>query len=309
VLVRGEAAIDADRPGHPDGSAAERPRLAPAPWVNVVANPSFGFLVSEGGAGYTWSGNSQSNRLTPWSNDAVCDPAGEVIYLRDEESGEVWCPTPLPIPSGGTTLIRHGQGYTVFERRTHGLFHELTLFVPPEDSIKLIRLKLQNTGDRLRRLSATFYAEWVLGRTRDESAMHVVTQIDPETGALLARNGFRTDFADRVAFADVNLRPRTFTCDRLEFLGRHGSVSAPSALGRVTLGERSGAALDPCAALQVAFALRPGEETKIVFLLGEADDVEAAREMIRRNVESSTADEIIQKVMADWDRRLSVLSI
>ncbi len=208
----------------------------PAPWVNVVANPSFGLIVSESGASSTWSGNSQSNRLTPWSNDPVADPSGEVIYLRDEESGEVWCPTPLPVVSASATLIRHGQGYTVFERRTHGLFHELTVFVPPDDSVKVSRLNIQNTGDRSRRLTATYYAEWVLGRTRDESAMHVVTRIDPDTGAILARNGFRSDFADRVAFADVNRRPCAFTCDRLEFLGRHGSVAAPSALGRVHFG-------------------------------------------------------------------------
>ena len=140
------------------------PRLAPAPWSNVVANPVFGFLVSESGSGFTWSGNSQTNRLTPWSNDPVSDPPGEVVYLRDEDSGEIWCPTPLPVPSAEPTLVRHGQGYTTFERNAHGLCHELTLLVPPDDPIKLIRLRIQNVSDRPRRLSATYYAEWVLGR-------------------------------------------------------------------------------------------------------------------------------------------------
>ena len=173
--------------GSPTRQATPYPRLAPAPWVNVIANPGFGFLISESGSGFTWSGNSQSNRLTPWNNDPVSDQPGEVVYLRDEESGEIWCPTPLPIPSSEPTLVRHGQGYTIFERNAHGLCHTLALLVPPEGPIKLVHLKVKNTCGRPRRLSATYYAEWVLGQARDKTAMHVITEIDPETGALLAQ--------------------------------------------------------------------------------------------------------------------------
>src|SRR5262249_31813426 len=139
-------------------------RLPPAPWVNVVANPACGFLASEGGLGYTWAGNSQQNRLTPWSNDPVADPPGEVVYLRDEAARDVWTPTPRPL--GAATLVRHGQGYTVYQQDGHGLAQELCVFVPPEDSVKLIVLRVRNTGDAARRLSATFYAEWVLGTVR-----------------------------------------------------------------------------------------------------------------------------------------------
>src|SRR5262249_23260010 len=153
----------------------------------------FGFLATEGGLGFTWAGNSQMNRLSPWSNDPVSDPAGEVVYLRDEETGEVWSPTPLPIPSRAPTVVRHGQGYTAFERRVHGLIHELLVFVSPEDPVKLIVLKVKNPGDRARRLSATFYVEWVLGTVRDATATQVVTELDAETGAVLARNAYRSD--------------------------------------------------------------------------------------------------------------------
>ncbi len=213
-----------------------RPEFPPAPWSNVVANPSFGFLVTERGGGYTWAGNnSQLNRLTPWSNDAASDPPGEVVYLRDEATGEIWTPTALaprgPAPYG----VRHGQGYTLFTHSGRGLDHELLLFVPPTDPVKVIRLKVHNVGRRPRRLSAAFFAVWVLGTVRDESAMRVVTEMDAETGALLARNRFNADFSTAVAFADVNARPRTWTCDRTEFLGRNGSTAAPAVLlGNVT---------------------------------------------------------------------------
>src|SRR5262249_9532270 len=147
-------------------SSAPRCVLPPAPWINVVANPAFGFLVSESGAGYTWAGNSQTNRLTPWNNDPISDRPGEAVYLRDEATGQVWTATPLPAGAQASVLVHHGQGYTVFENHSHGLVQELLLLVPPEDPIKLIALKVRNPGRRSRHLSATFYAEWVLGTVR-----------------------------------------------------------------------------------------------------------------------------------------------
>jgi cyclic beta-1,2-glucan synthetase len=298
---------------------SDPPALPPAPWINVVANPSVGFLVSESGGGYTWAGNSQLNRLTPWANDPVSDPPGEVVYLRDEATGAVWCPTPLPVhaeagadadaDADADTLVRHGQGYTTFERQTHGLRHELTLLVPPDDPVKLLVLKLVNPGDRARRISATFYAEWVLGTTREAAASHVVTELDEVSGSLLARNAFRADFSSRLAFADVNVRPRTVTADRLEFLGRNGALAAPAALGRVELSGRVGAALDPCAAIQAKLELAPGEERTLVFLLGEADSAETARALRERYAAPGSAEAALDAVKARWDSILSAVQV
>jgi len=311
VLVGVPARAEAGRNGTVRHQAEPTPHpvLPPAPWVNVVANPAIGFVVSEAGSGFTWAGNSQSNRLTPWGNDPASDPPGEVVYLRDEETGEFWTPTPLPVASAAPTLVRHGQGYTAFERETHGLAHELVLHVPPEDPVKVIRLRVTNPGDRTRRLSAVFYAEWVLGATRDAAAMHVVSEVDPETGALLARNAFRTDFATRVAFADVDARPRTVAADRAEFLGRHGSVAAPAALGRLELSGRAGAVMDPCAAIQVKFDLKPGEARDVVFLLGEAENLSEARELIRRHREPGRAGRTLTQATGRWDAVLDAVRV
>src|SRR5580692_13207773 len=131
----------------------------PAPWINVIANPSFGFLVSESGSGHAWSLNSHENQLTPWSNDPVSDPPGEAIYIRDESTGEVWSPTALPIRDEVAPYIaRHGQGYSRFHHGSHGILAELLQFVPPEDPIKISRLTLRNDSARARRLSITGYA-------------------------------------------------------------------------------------------------------------------------------------------------------
>ena len=206
-----------------DGTTPGGPPLPPAPWANVLANPGFGCLVTEAGLGCSWAGNSQLNRLTPWNNDPVSDPPAEAVYLRDEESGEVWSPTPLPAGAGSVVRVRHGQGYTYYARHSHGLEQELLVLVPPDDPVKLVRLSVRNNGDRPRRLSATFYAEWVLGTVRDNAPLQVVCEYDAGTGAVLARSAWAGDFAGRIAFAGVGPRPHSATADRAEFLGRNGS--------------------------------------------------------------------------------------
>ncbi|MDB5352254.1 MAG: cellobiose phosphorylase [Planctomycetota bacterium] len=309
IVVRPPAPADIRRNGRPSRETAIHPILPPAPWINVIANPGFGFLVSESGCGYAWAVNSQANRITPWSNDPVADPPGEALYLRDEATGQIWSPTPRPVPSTDVTIVTHGQGYTVFEKNSHGLAHELTLFVPPDDPVKLLRLKVRNLGDSPRRLSATFFAEWVLGTTRDASAMHMVTEIDAETGAMLARNATRAEFNQRVAFADVDRRPRTLSAHRGEFLGRNGNPGSPAALRRIELSGIVGAAIDPCVAIQTKFDLGPDAELEIVFLLGDAENVEAARELLVRYREPGRASACLDQVRAQWDDRLTTVQV
>ena len=188
--------------------------LPPAPWTNVLANPQFGCLVTEGGLGYTWAGNSQMNRLTPWSNDPTSDPPSEVVYLRDEETGEVWTPTPLPLGPMGTVTVRHGQGYTRYSHVGHDLDQDLLVCVPPDDPVKLVRLTVRNESDRPRHLTVTYYAEWVLGTARENAPLQVVCEHDSESGAVLARNAWAGDFSGKIAFAACGRRAQSVTADR-----------------------------------------------------------------------------------------------
>ncbi|MBN9524200.1 glycosyl transferase family 36, partial [bacterium] len=233
----------------------------PAPWANVIANPAVGCVATDAGPGYTWVGNSQANRLTPWSNDPVTDPPAEVVYVRDEETGHFWTPTPRP--AGAAAGVWHGPGYTSYAADRDDLTAELTVFVPVADPVKLLRLRVTNRGGRPRRLAAAFFAEWVLGTTREQTAAHTVTEVDPGSGALLARCAFG-EYPTAVAFADTSLRPRTVTGDRLEFLGRNRSAANPAALGRVGLSDHTGPGLDPCAALMGRFEVPPGGAIEVV---------------------------------------------
>ncbi|WP_254899519.1 GH36-type glycosyl hydrolase domain-containing protein [Methylomagnum ishizawai] len=283
----------------------------PLPWTNVIANPDFGFLVTESGGGYTWSLNSRENPLTPWSNDPVGDPPGEAFYLRDEDSGELWCPTALPIRvEGGHYLIRHGQGYSRFDHASHGIHSALTQCVDPADPVKVSILRLRDTSGRPRRLSVVAYAEWALGNSRPAAAPYVVTESDPATGALLARNPWSAEFGGRVAFADLGGRPTAWTASREEFLGRNGGLDAPAGLlgRRAGLRRRCGAGLDPCAALQTGIELGPGGTAEVVFLLGQGADRAGALDLIRRH-RAIPAAETLERARRAWDERLGALQI
>ena len=282
----------------------------PAPWLNVIANvANFGFQVSANGASCTWSVNSHENRLTPWSNDAVCDPSGEVIYLRDEDTGAIWTPTPLPIRQTSPYKVRHGQGYTIFEHTSHGIAQELLMFVPTDAPVKIARLRLNNTTDRKRRLSVTSYNELVLGTQRSFSAPFIVTEVDQATGAILARNPDNNQFAHRVAFVEMSESERTVTCDRKEFLGRNGSTARPAALRRTQLSGATGAGLDPCIALQTVLDLGPGEQREIVILLGQAETLAEARLVVTRYRQIAAVREAFEKVISHWNELLGAIEV
>ncbi|MDP2702212.1 MAG: glycosyl transferase, partial [Candidatus Rokubacteria bacterium] len=260
--------------------------------------------------GYTWSANSRMNQLTPWSNDPVNDPPGEAIYVRDQESGEVWSPTALPIREAGQPYTaRHGQGYSRFDYVSHGISLELLQFVPLGDPIKVSRLTVRNASGRTRRLSVTAYVEWVLGVSRSVSAPFIVTEIDPDTKAMHARNTWSSDFAGRVAFADLGGAQTAWTGDRTEFLGRNGVLERPAALIREgRLSGRVGPGLDPCGALQTILELRAGERVDIVFFLGEAATREEAGALIAR-YRTADLDMVLRAVEDRWDNVLGAVQV
>ena len=273
----------------------------PAPWCNVLANPAFGCLVSESSLGPTWSLNSGENRLTPWRNDPVFDTPSEALYLRDEETGEVWSPTPLPAGQGASTRVRHGAGYTTYERGSHGLDQELTVFVPPDAALKVVRLRLKNTSVRHRRLTATYYAEWVLGSRREWQRPYIVSEFDRDHACLLATCDWNAEFGGRVAFLASKNDAHGFTADRTEFLGRRGDYARPEALERWGLSGRVDLGADPCAALQVHLELAPGQELETHFILGQSSHREEALQLVARFRDGGVVEATWRGLRAYWD--------
>ena len=282
----------------------------PAPWINVIANPNFGCLISEAGSGCTWSINSQENLLTAWSNDPVSDPPSEMFYIGDDDSGELWSPTPLPIrEQSGEYLVRHGHGYTRFAYDAHGVALELLQFVPVDDPIKISRLSLTNNSPQSRRLSVTAYLGWVLGVSRSASAPFVITEMDHATGAMFARNSWSQDFGTRIAFADLGGAQTAWTGDRTEFLGRNGAPDRPAALNRgEPLSGCSGAGLDPCCALQTTVEIPIGGHASVVCFLGQTETREQARALIQR-YRSDDLDARLAAVTDGWAEVLSTVQV
>ena len=295
--------------GHEYVIRLEPGQVTPAPWVNVLANPYFGTVVSESGGAYTWCENAHEFRLTPWYNDPVTDVSGEAFYLRDEESGHFWSPTPQPARGKMPYVCRHGFGYSVFEYTENGITSKLWVYVAIDAPVKFAVLKIKNTSGRSRRLSATAYSEWVLGEMRSKSLMHVVTETDPKCGALLARNPYSIEFPDRIAFLDVQDSARSFTGDRSEFVGRNGNLAKPAAMSRLRLSGKVGAGLDPCAALQVPFELSDGREREIVFTLGVGRDIDDVRQLVHRFRGSDNAHRALEGVWDYWNRTLGAVHV
>ena len=289
-------------------------QTTPAPWANVIANAVFGTVLSESSLGYTWGENAHEFRLTPWHNDPVLDTCGEAFYLRDEETGQVWSPTPLPRRGSTPYRTRHGFGYSVYEHVEHGIASELWVFVDRDEAIKYSVLKLRNLEGRRRHLSATGYVEWILGDRHAATQMTVITERDQDSGVLLARNPYNQEFVGRVAFFDVDAPGHdaeeiSISGDRAEFIGRNGSLRAPDALLRERLSNRLGAGLDPCAAIQVQFQLEPVEESELVFRLGLGHDRAAALGLATRARSSKSAGEALTKVHAYWKRTLGAVEV
>ncbi|WP_299344237.1 glycoside hydrolase family 94 protein [uncultured Pseudoxanthomonas sp.] len=281
----------------------------PAPWCNVLANDAFGCVVSESSPGYTWFENAHEYRLSPWHNDPVSDLGGEAFYLRDDASGEIWSPTPLPCRGSGDYRTRHGFGYTVYEHQERGIHTELWIYVGVDEAVKHSMLRIRNVSGRMRTLSAFGYVEWVLGDLRHKSRMHVVTEVDPVSGALMAHNPFNTEFAGRTVFFDTDASGCSWTSDRIEFVGRNGGLHRPAALSRERLSGRVGVGLDPCAAIQVPMTLGPGEEREVAFRLGAAKDRDSALAMARRPQGMHDAHDALDAARIHWRGLLDSIQV
>ena len=285
-------------------------QVTPAPWVNVLANPHFGSVISESGQAYTWAENAHEFRLTPWNNDPVCDSSGEAFYIRDEDTGAYWSPTALPCRGSGDYVTRHGFGYSVFTHQEQGIRTELTVFVSIDTAAKYSVLRVVNESDEQRKLSATGYVEWVLGDLRPKSLMHIATEIDPASGCLLARNPYNTEFPGRRAFFDLDGGNRSVSGDRNEFIGRNGSLRNPAAMERQRLSGKTGAGLDPCTALQQEFELSPGQEKRLVFVLGMAMAENGnVTQFIQQHRGITAAEQTLNKVHEYWRNTLGTVQV
>ena len=282
--------------------------LPPVPWINVIANRLGGFVVSERGAGCTWAENAQFYRLTPWHNDPVSDPISDILFLQDDDSGDLWSATPAPI-AGGPYRVRHGAGSTTFEHEHDEVRTELLLGMADDAAVKLSLLRVRNQSDTKRRLTLTAYVDWTLGTRREDTQYQVRTRFNPESGAIQAQNHFDPAFTSWTAFLATSEPLTSYSADRQAFIGPNGSLADPAALREPALDGETGVGLDPCGALQMKFTLGPGESRDITVLLGAAPTEQEARKTLERLRTPAHAHRAITESLASWDDRLSMITV
>ena len=285
----------------------------PAPWCNVIASPHIGTVVSESGSAYTWVENAHEFRLSPWHNDSITDASGEAHYIRDDETGAFWSPTPLPnctlAQAGSDYVCRHGFGYSVFEHIEMGISSTLTTYVAIDAPVKFVVITLKNVTTRSRQLSIMAYCELVMGEWRHANLMHITTEHDAQSGALLAKNPYSRECANRIAFAHFSEKDNSFTGNRTEFIGRNGSLASPAAMRRKKLSGKVGAVLDPCFGLQTKISLLPNQQHELVFILGAAKNMDELHGYIQQMGGVAGARQALTLVHEYWNHTLGAVQV
>ncbi|WP_304915365.1 GH36-type glycosyl hydrolase domain-containing protein [Methylophaga sp.] len=295
--------------GHEYVIKLEPGQTTPAPWSNVIASPHIGTVVSESGGSYTWVKNAHEFRITPWLNDPVSDSSGEAIYIRDETTGEFWSPTPLPARGRSGYVCRHGFGYSVFEHNEAEIISELTTYVAMDAPVKFVVVKLTNQSKRPRNLSVTGYWEFVLGEWRHSNLMHIVTETEPHTGAVFARNAYSREYANQLTFVHISEQKQSMTGNRTEFIGRNGSLANPAAMAKQQLSGNTGAGFDPCAAIQSKIELAAGQTREVVFIIGSANSVHEANHLIHQYGGPVGAKQALESVWEFWNHTLGTINV
>lgn len=279
----------------------------PMPWINVIANRNFGCIITESGAGFTWADNSRENKLTPWYNDPVLSHQGEILYLMDNETGEVWSITPKPIRDENDYIISHSMGYTTFYHNSNGIEQELTVFVPIEDKVKVNLVKLKNESDVERDISLYYYIRPVLGVTDEETEKLLETDIADDI--VIVRNPANTEFKGSTLFIGTSEDIRSYTGDRNEFLGSIPNYEMPEGMKRVRLSNTLGIGYNPCVVLEVNIRLQPNEQKEIVFLLAEDKDRESGCKLIGRYKDIQFAKEALESTKQFWESLVSTIQV
>ncbi len=280
----------------------------PVPWINVIAGKNFGFHISESGAGFTWAQNSREYKLTPWSNDPVSDTASEALYIFDEITGEVITPFSLGRSDHGTYRVRHGFGYSRFLHVEDQLEQDLTVFTPRNESVKLWKLKLTNSSDRVKYLTLTYYVEWVLGTNKEHTSPYIVTAYNNEHEYLSAKNIYAMNFNDLQAYVFSSETIKGYTGDRQEFIGARGTVREPRGVDS-KLSNRTGTCYDPCGTIQVSIAIPPKEDRSVVFGLGLSDNKQDIIRLRNKYRDIASYEEELANVKTYWEKTLGVIKV
>ncbi len=296
----------------------------PKPWVNVISNGDYGIVVSQTGGGFSWETHSEFNRITRWHQDLVQDNWGKYIYIKNNDTGEVWSPTWQPVKTELDKFeCRHGLGYTRFISEYKGIKTELTLFVPFDETVEIWDLKIKNqTGVKVN-LSLFTYFEWVLGSSNDHHRefhkLFLETKFDKDINGLIAtKRIWDIPLGDRGhwnieyeynGFISCSKLVSSYEGDKEAFIGQYGSLDKPKAVVDGNLSGKTGAFYDSIGTLKVDVTIEHEEEERVGFILGLKSDEEEIQKTVKTYKLFNKVDEAFENVKTRWQELLGPLQI
>jgi cyclic beta-1,2-glucan synthetase len=286
-----------------DGSVYEiklnKHHTTPMPYSNILANQHFGTLVTESTLGNTWNINSQLNKLTNWTNDPISNDPGEIVYIKDKDSNNIWSATLLPCKTDANYTTEHTQGKSTFKTQYESIETETTVYVPQKDKVKIIAVKIKNNSNKKRNLQLTYYVEWALNNIRFGNENRIYTNYLDTEGILIAQNKFNTSYKEELSYISCNNPISAFTCDRVSFLGRNGNKALPLGLCK-SIRSKAGLVNDSCGVIASEVELKAKSETTLVFILGQENNVEAVKDLVAKYRNLETVNQELEKIQTKW---------
>ena len=278
----------------------------PTVWSMILANETFGTVVTQNLGGFTWHKNSRLNRLSAWNNNPVLDLPSEIIYLKDCKTGRKWSLCNNLNNEVNESYITYGFGYVKFKSKQNNIIQELNIFVPEKDNVKINMLKIKNLEPNKRTLKLIYYIKPVFGE--DEIKTNGYIEVSKDNNLIIARNLYKDSFKNNIGFVGSNEKIKSYTGNKDFFIGT-GSIQNPEALDKVTLDNSSGLGQNSCIAIELEIELESFEEKEIVLEFGEEPTILDVKDLVYKYSKISNCMKELNKVKSFWYELLNTVTV
>lgn len=285
----------------------------PVSWTNYLGVKDLCVVVNHTAGGYMFYQSPEYHRVTRFRGNAVpMDRPGHYVYLRDAKDEDYWSiswqPVGKPLDQAKYTC-RHGMSYTTYECDYKGIKASQTLMVPMDDAVELWDVRLKNTTDKERRISVFSYCEFsfhhiMIDNQNFQMSLYCAGSSYDEN--IIEYDLFYEEFGYQY-FAS-NVTPDGFDCLRDSFLGAYRTEDNPIAVERGTCSGSHELGNNHCGSLQKDLVLAPGEEVRLIFMLGEGNR-EAGKKIREKYSDMANVDAAYAQLKDYWENKFAQLQI
>ena len=285
----------------------------PVSWTNYLGVKDLCVVVNHTAGGYMFYQSPEYHRVTRFRGNAVpMDRPGHYVYLRDAKDGDYWSiswqPVGKPLDQAKYTC-RHGMSYTTYECDYKGIKASQTLMVPMDDAVELWDVRLKNTTDKERRISVFSYCEFsfhhiMIDNQNFQMSLYCAGSSYDEN--IIEYDLFYEEFGYQ--YFTSNVTPDGFECLRDSFLGAYRTEDNPIAVEHGTCSGSHELGNNHCGSLQKDLVLAPGEEVRLIFMLGEGNR-EAGKKIREKYSDMANVDAAYAQLKDYWENKFAQLQI